>query len=156
MTNQQFHKNTIRHKKNSEWFQCTGNPVKPENDTKLKILKFQDNYNKSSPAQGLEQSYKVTPCNEKCNFFILLKRITLLRILPIGIIPLCRDGISLLFQFLNLLFCRRGFRSPILHFFCGRGFRSPILYSVGGYECLNGIHTRRMPYAHSALIWGND
>ena len=121
MTIQYFHKNSIRHKVNSERLQCSGNSEKPENNTKIKFLKFQDNYNKPTPPQGLEQYYKVTPCNEKCNFFILLKRITLLRILPIGIIPLCRVGTFLLFQFLNLLFCGRGFRSPILHFFCRRG-----------------------------------
>ncbi len=77
MTIQNIHKNTIRHRKNSEWLQCSENSEKPENDTKLKILKFQDNYNKPSPPQGLEQYYKVTPCNEKCNFFILLSFVLL-------------------------------------------------------------------------------
>ena len=72
MTIQHFHTNTIRNRKNSEWLHFSGNSEKPENDTKIKILKFQDNYNKSSLLQGLEQYYKVTPCNEKCNFFILL------------------------------------------------------------------------------------
>ena len=109
MTIQHFHKNTIKHRKNSEWLQCSRNSEKPEKTTKMKILKFQENYHKPCLTQGLEQSYKVTPCNEKCNFFILLQSISLIRILPIGIIPLCRDGISLLVQPLNLIFCRRGF-----------------------------------------------
>ncbi len=82
MTIQDFHKN-------SEWLQGSGNSGKPENDTKLKILKFQENYHKPSPLQGLEQYYKVTPCNEKCNFFILLsfvllKSITLIQFLFVG------------------------------------------------------------------------
>ena len=119
MTVQQFHKNTIRHRKNSEWFQSSENSEKQGNDTKIKILKISINYHKPSLEQELEQFYKVTPCNEKCNFFILLsfilqKCISLLRIVLIGIISLCRDGTSLLVQLLNLLFCRRGFRSPIL------------------------------------------
>ena len=89
MTVQHFHKNTIRHRKNSEWLQGSGNSVKPENDTKLKILKFQENYHKPSLLQGLEQYYKVTPCNEKCNFFILLsfillKSITLIQFFFVG------------------------------------------------------------------------
>ncbi len=81
---QNLHKNTIRHRKNSEWFQWSGNSVKPENDTKLKILKFQENYHKPSSPQGLEQYYKVTPCNEKCNFFILLQSIILIQFLFVG------------------------------------------------------------------------
>ena len=89
MTIQNIHKNTIRHRKNSEWLQSSGNSEKPENDTKIKILKFQENYHKPSLTQGLEQSYKVTPCNEKCNFFILLffiilKSITLIQFLFVG------------------------------------------------------------------------
>ena len=119
MTIQHFYKNTIKQRKNSEWLKCSGNSEKPENDTKIKILKISRNYHKPSPLQGLELSYKVTPCNEKCNFFILLMRISLLRILPIGIIPLHRNGISPLVQLRNLLFCRRGMPG----------------------ECLNGIHT---------------
>ncbi len=122
MTIQHFYKNTIRQRKNSKWLQWSGNSDKPENDTKIKILKFQENYHKPSLPQGLVRFYKVTPCNEKCNFFILLQNIPLLRILLFGIIPLCRDETSL-------------------------------FSSVGG-ECAYGIHTRRMPYAHSALIWG--
>ena len=78
---QNIHKNTIRQRKNSERLQGTRNSVKPENDTKIKILKFQENYNKSSLKQGLEQFFKVTPCNEKCNFFILLKSVTLIQLL---------------------------------------------------------------------------
>ena len=74
---QHLHKNTIRHRKNSESLQCSGNPEKPENDTKLKILKILRNYHKPSLSQGLEQYYKVTPCNEKCNFFILLSFVLL-------------------------------------------------------------------------------
>ena len=105
---QDFQKNTIRHKKNSEWFQRARNSEKPENDTKIKILNFQENYHTPSLTQGSEQSYKVTSCNEKCNFFILLLCISLLRIFPIGIIPIHKNGISLLVQFLDLLFCRRG------------------------------------------------
>ena len=94
MTIQNFHKKTIRHRKNSEWLQSSGNSEKPENDTKIKILKFQENYHKPSLTQGLEQYYKVTPCNEKCNFFILLsfnllsfnllKSITLIQFLFVG------------------------------------------------------------------------
>ena len=89
MTVQHFHKNTIRHRKNSEWLQGSRKSEKPENDTKLKILKFQDNCNKPRRLQGLEQSYKVTPCNEKCNFFILrsfilLKSITFIQFLFVG------------------------------------------------------------------------
>ena len=105
---QQFHENTIRHRKNNGWLQRLGQSEKPENDTKIKILKISRNCYKPNPPQGLEQLYKVTPCNEKCNFFILQQRISLLRIVLIGIIPLCRDGTSLLVQLLNLLFCRRG------------------------------------------------
>ena len=89
MTIQNFHKNTIRYRKNSEWLQSSGNTEKQENETKIKILKFQENYHKPSPTQGLEQYYKVTPCNEKCNFFILLsfillKSITLIQFLFVG------------------------------------------------------------------------
>ena len=72
MITQNFHKNTIRHRKNSEWLQSSRNSEKPENDTKIKILKISRNFHKPSLEQGLEQFYKVTPCNEKCNFFILL------------------------------------------------------------------------------------
>ena len=86
---QNIHKNTIRQRKNSEWLQCSRKSEKPENDTKLKILKISRNYHKPSLEQGLEQFLKVTPCNEKCNFFILLsfillKRITLIQYLFIG------------------------------------------------------------------------
>ena len=91
---QNIHKNTIRHRKNNEWLQRSGQSEKPENDTKLKILKISRNYHKPSLEQGLEQFYKVTPCNEKCNFFILLsfilfsfillKRITLIQFLFVG------------------------------------------------------------------------
>ena len=110
---QNIHNNIIKHRKNCEWLQRLGQSKKPENDTKLKILKISRNYHKPSLEQGLEQLFKVTPCNEKCNFFILLsfillKSISLLRIVLIGIIPLCRDGTSLLVELLNLLFCRRG------------------------------------------------
>ena len=115
MTIQDFHKK-------SEWHQGSGNSEKPENDTKLKILKFQDNYHKPSLAQGLEQSYKVTSCNEKCNFFILLQCISLLRTFPIGIIPIHKNGISLLVQFLDLLFCRRGM--PKWHSYPGNDLMS--------------------------------
>ena len=52
--------------------------------TKIKILKFQENYHTPSLKQGLEQSYKVTSCNEKCNFFILLQSITLIQVLFVG------------------------------------------------------------------------
>ena len=90
---------------------------------KSKFLKFQENTHTPSLKQGLERFFKVTPCNEKCNFFILQQRITLFRKLLIGIIPLCWDGTSLLVQLRNLLFYRRGMPG----------------------ECLNGIHTRRMP-----------
>ena len=121
-------KNTIRHRKNNGRLQRSGQTEKPENHTKLKILKILRNYHKPSLPQGLEHFSKVTPCNEKCNFFTLLQNIPFLRILLTGIIPLCRDGTSLLVQLRNLLFCMRGFRSPILYFFCMRGFRSPILH----------------------------
>ena len=60
MTDQNFHKNTISLRKNSERFQGSGNSEKPENDTKIKILKVQDNYHTPSLVQGSEQSYKVT------------------------------------------------------------------------------------------------
>ena len=119
MTIQYFHNNTIRQRKNREWLQGSRNSVKPENDTKIKILKISKNYHKPSLPQRLERFSKVTPCNEKCNVFNLLKGIPLLRILLIGIIHLHRNGISPLVQFLNLLFCRRGMPG----------------------ECLNGIHT---------------
>ena len=92
---QHFHINTIRYRKNSEWLQGSRKSEKPENNTKLKILKISRNYHKPSMEQGLEQLFKVTPCNEKCNFFIFLQNIPLLRILLIGIIPLCWDGTSL-------------------------------------------------------------
>ena len=131
MTTQHFHKNTIRHRKNSEWLQSSGNSEKPENDTKLKILKISRNYHKPSLEQGLEQYYKVTPCNEKCNFFILLsfillKCVTFIQYLFVGTGSphpnLRRGGVSppdvhnsslqeriiRLVQFLDLLFCRRG------------------------------------------------
>ena len=114
MTIQHFHKNTIRHKKNNGWHQWLGKSVKPENDTKIKILKFQENYHKPSLFQGLEQFHKVTSWNEKCNFFILLQNIPLIRILPIGIMPFHRNGIS-------------------------RWFNSSIFSSVGG-ECLMKIN----------------
>ena len=114
MTIQHFYENKIRHKINNRWLQRLGQSEKPENDTKIKILKISRNYHKPSLEQGLERFFKVTPCNEKCNFFILLNRIPLFRILLTGIIPLCRDGTSLMVQLLNLLFCSRGFRSPIL------------------------------------------
>ena len=117
MKSQNTHKNTIRHRKNNGWLQRSGQSEKPENDTKTKILKISRNYHKPSLEQGLEQFFKVTPCNEKCNFFILLQNIPLLRILLIGIIPLCTNGTSLLVQLRNLLFCRRGFRSQSLHFY---------------------------------------
>ena len=86
MMTQNIHKNTIRHRKNSEWLQSSENS---ENDTKLKILKISRNYHKPSLTQGLEQFYKVTPCNEKCNFFILfsfilLQSITLIQFLFVG------------------------------------------------------------------------
>ena len=88
MTIQNIHKNTIRHRKNNRWLQRSGQSEKPNNDTKIKILKISKNCHKPSLTQGSEHFSKVTPCNEKCNFFILLKRIPLLRILLIGIIPL--------------------------------------------------------------------
>ncbi len=116
---QNLYKNTIRHRKNNGWLQKSRQSEKPENGTKIKILKFQENSHKSSLEQGLERFFKVTPCNEKCNFFILLQNIPLFRILLINIIPLCRDGTSLLVELRNLLFCRRGMPG----------------------ECLNGIHT---------------
>ena len=84
MTKQQFHKSTIRHRKNNQKLQYSENSEKPENNTKLKILKFQDNYHKPSLVQGLEQSYKVTSCNEKCNFFILLQNIIVIQFLFVG------------------------------------------------------------------------
>ena len=86
MTIQHFHKNTIRHRKNNEWLQWLGKSEKPENGTKIKNLKFQENYHKPSPLQGLEQYYKVTPCNEKCNFFILLSFVLLKCIILIQLI----------------------------------------------------------------------
>ena len=118
MTDQYLYKNTIRHRKNNQWLQRLETQ---ENDTKMKIFKFQENCHKPSLLKELEMFFKVTPCNEKCNFFILLsfnllKSISLLRIFLIGIIRLRRVRISLLVQFLNILFCRRGFRSPILTF----------------------------------------
>ena len=78
---QNIHKNTIRHRKNNERLQRTGQSEKPENDTKMKILKISKNCHKPSLEQGIERFFKVTPCNEKCNFFILLQCIPLLRIL---------------------------------------------------------------------------
>ena len=85
---QNIHKNTIRHRKNNGWHHRSGQSEKPENHTKMKILKISKNCHKPSLLQGLEQFYKVTPCNEKCNFFILLNRNPLFRLLLIGIIPL--------------------------------------------------------------------
>ena len=51
MTIQHFHKNTIRHKKNSEWLQGSGNPVKPENDTKVVplLIGVKSCYHKKAP-----------------------------------------------------------------------------------------------------------
>ena len=98
MTIQHFYQKTIRYRKNNEWIQGLENSENPQNNKKIKILKFQENYHKPSLIQGLEQFYKVTSCNEKCNFFILLQHILLIRILPIGIIPLHRNGISPLVQ----------------------------------------------------------
>ena len=92
---QNIHKNTIKHRKNNGWLQWLGKSEKPENHTKIKILKISINCHKSSLEQGLERFFKVTPCNEKCNFFILLQNIPLLRILLSGIIPPCRDETSL-------------------------------------------------------------
>ena len=114
MTIQHFHKNTIRQRKNYKWIQWSGQLEKPENDTKIKILKFQDYYHNPCLVQELERFHKVTSCNEKCNFFILLQNIPLLRILPIGIMPFHRNGIS-------------------------RWFNSSIFSSVGG-ECLMKIN----------------
>ena len=114
---QHIRKNTIRHRKNNGWLQRSEQSEKPENDAKIKILKISKNCHKPSLPQGLERFSKVTPCNEKCNFFILLQNIPLLRILLMSIIPLCRDRTSLLVQLQNLLFCMRGFLSPILHFY---------------------------------------
>ena len=104
---QNIQKNTIRHRKNNEWLQRSGQSEKPDNDTKIKILKISRNCHKPSLEQGLEHFFKVTPCNEKCNFFIILQNIPLLRILLIGTIPLCLDRTSLLVQLRNHLFCRR-------------------------------------------------
>ena len=84
MTIQHFHKNTIRHRKNSEWLQSSENSEKPENDTKIKILKILRNFHKPSLEQGLEQYYKVTLCNEKCNFFILLQHTSFIHYLFVG------------------------------------------------------------------------
>ena len=77
---------TIRHQKNNQWLQRLETQ---ENDTKIKILKISRNYHKPSLQQGLEQLFKVTPCNEKCNFFILLsfillKSVTLIQYLFVG------------------------------------------------------------------------
>ena len=77
MTIQHFHKNTIRHRKNNEWLQRSEQSEKPENDAKIKILKISKNCHKPSLLQGLERFSKVTLCNEKCNFFILLSFIFL-------------------------------------------------------------------------------
>ena len=86
---QNIHKNTIRHRKNNGWLQRSGQSEKPDNDTKIKILKIiSKNCHKPNLLQGIERFPKVTPCNEKCNFFILLQNIPLLGILLIGIIPL--------------------------------------------------------------------
>ena len=104
---QNIYKNTIRHRKNNRWLQRTEQSEKPENHTKLKILKISRICHNPSLLQRLERFFKVTPCNEKCNFFILLQNIQLLRILLIGIIPLCRDRTSLLVQLRHLLFCGR-------------------------------------------------
>ena len=84
MTIQNIHKNPIRHRNNNEWLQRSGQSEKPENDTKIKILKISRNYHKPNLPQGLEHLFKVTSCNEKCNFFILLQCITLFRILLMG------------------------------------------------------------------------
>ena len=86
---QNIHKNPIRHRKNNGWLKRSAQSEKPKNDTKMKILKISRNYHKPSLLQRLEHFFKVTPCNEKCNFFILLQNIPLLRILLIDIIPLC-------------------------------------------------------------------
>ena len=88
MTIQNIYKNTIRHRNYNEWLQGSRNSEKPKNDTKIKILKISRNCHKPSLIQVLERFFKVTPCNEKCNFFILLQNIPLLRILLIGIISL--------------------------------------------------------------------
>ena len=53
MTIQQFHKNTIRHRKNNQWLQSSGNSEKPENNIKLKILKISRNYHKPSLSTGI-------------------------------------------------------------------------------------------------------
>ena len=115
---QHIRKNTIRHRKNSEWLQCSGNSEKPENDTKIKILKISKNYHKPSLPQGLERFSKVTPCNEKCNFFILLQNV-----------PLFFSSVG-------------GDSDPRSYISSVGGDSDPRSYisSVGG-ECLNGIHT---------------
>ncbi len=87
------HKKSIRQRKNNRWLQWLETP---ENDTKMKILEFQEKCHKPTILQGLERFYKVTPCNEKCNFFILPQCVSLLGIVLIGIIPLNRNVISLL------------------------------------------------------------
>ncbi len=115
---QNFHKKTIRHRKNSGWLQWAGQSEKTENNTKLKILKFQENYNKPSPVQGLERFYKVTPCNEKCNFFILLSFINFfthqLKIFVISSVSKMGSGSFLFGACANHIPALRGVNFPII------------------------------------------
>ena len=114
MITQNFHKNTIRHRKNSEWLQSSRNSEKPENDTKLKILKISRNCHKPSLPQGLEQFIKVTPCNEKCNFFILLSFILLQHISLIQFI-FVGTGFPRPY-FIQFIFVRTGFPHPYFRY----------------------------------------
>ncbi len=98
MTIQNIHKNIVRQRKIANCFkdqeiQKNQKITQISKFLNFKILKFQDNYIKPNLPQGLEQYYKVTPCNEKCNFFILLSFI-LLKSITLNTVLLRRDGVS--------------------------------------------------------------
>ena len=131
---QNIHKNTIRQRKNSEWLQSSGQSEKPENDTKIKILKISRNYHKPSLEQGLEQFYKVTPCNEKCNFFILLSFIL-------------RQHISLI----QFLFVGTGFPRPNFRYIIHGKNKESSKYMIYGL-CSNTLSKWRVKIFHIHTI----
>ena len=78
--------------KNSEWLQASRNSEKPENDTKLKILKISRNCHKPSLPQGLEQFIKLHHVTKSVTFSFTLFHFTTAYL--INTVHLRRDGVS--------------------------------------------------------------
>ena len=153
---QNIHKNTIRHRKNNGWLQRSGKSEKPENDTKIKILKISRNCHKPSLSQGLEHFYKVTPCNEKCNFFILpsfilfsfilLKRITLIQYLFVG------TGFTRPY-FIHYLFVGTGSPSPYFQYIIHGKHKESSKYMIYGIcSKILSISTVKIFHIHTTPI----